>query len=168
MKFYAGIGSRETPYDVRCQMAIIGTELRKKGYTLRTGGADGADAAFLGVARGKVELYLPWPGFNGHSGHSKGIVCGNDLTLRVIAKSHHPRWGALSDGAKKLMTRNVAQVLGLHPLISEMSEFVICWTPEGKGGGGTGQAIRIARAYDVPVYDLALEANREKVKELIK
>ncbi|HRY03076.1 MAG TPA: hypothetical protein P5256_08115, partial [Beijerinckiaceae bacterium] len=33
--------------------------------------------------------------------------------------------------------------------------FVICWTKDARGGGGTGQAIRLARAHGVPVFDLA-------------
>jgi hypothetical protein len=31
---------------------------------------------------------------------------------------------------------------------------VICWTSRGLGGGGTGQAIRIAKAHKIPVFDL--------------
>lgn len=167
MKYYAGIGSRKTPYNVICRMAIIGDRLRQMGYICRTGGADGADAAFLGVSCGKVELYLPWPGFNGHT---RGINAGEDMDLRDIALDHYEpkaRWHSLSSGVRKLMTRNVAQILGLFPLVDEKSEFVICWTPDGKGGGGTGQALRVARAYGVPVYDLATKEGWEKANELI-
>jgi hypothetical protein len=31
----------------------------------------------------------------------------------------------------------------------------LCWTKGAAGGGGTGQAIRIARSRDIPVFDLA-------------
>lgn len=33
-------------------------------------------------------------------------------------------------------------------------DFVVCWTKEAKGGGGTGQALRIARDRGIAVYDL--------------
>ena len=44
--YYAGVGSRETPQDVLKIMWKIGKHLADKGYTLRSGGARGADAAF--------------------------------------------------------------------------------------------------------------------------
>jgi hypothetical protein len=31
---------------------------------------------------------------------------------------------------------------------------VVCWTPRGEATGGTGQAIRMARHYGIPVYNL--------------
>jgi hypothetical protein len=33
---------------------------------------------------------------------------------------------------------------------------VICYTPNGQGGGGTGQAIRIARDHGIEIHDLGL------------
>lgn len=46
MKIYAGIGSRKTPKKILEQMRNISSFLAKEGYTLRSGGADGADSAF--------------------------------------------------------------------------------------------------------------------------
>ena len=46
MGYYAGVGSRETPLDVLKTMWKIGNYLATKGYTLRSGGAKGADTAF--------------------------------------------------------------------------------------------------------------------------
>lgn len=43
---YTGIGSRETPEWAICKIKKIGGYLYDKGYTLRSGGADGADLAF--------------------------------------------------------------------------------------------------------------------------
>ena len=31
----------------------------------------------------------------------------------------------------------------------------MCWTPNAAISGGTGQALRIARAHSIPVYNLA-------------
>ena len=67
-KTYAGIGSRETPDDIIEFMMKCGAYLANKGYTLRSGGADGADLAFeRGCDKydGIKEIYLPWTGFNG-------------------------------------------------------------------------------------------------------
>jgi len=169
MKFYAGIGSRQTPPEILERMTAIALELRAHGWTLRSGGAAGADTAFARGAGDDAVIYLPWNGFNdlwaGDAGKYWGggepdarcIVAGFDPRLERVAKAHHPVWGALSRGARALHTRNVAQIAG-YPNGQPLSSFVICWTPGGLGHGGTGQAIRIATTLAVPVYDLA---NRE-------
>ena len=62
---YAGIGSRETPNDTCEEMALIANALEKRGFTLRSGFAGGADTAFeLGTVRDDLrEIYAPWAGF---------------------------------------------------------------------------------------------------------
>lgn len=152
MDFYAGIGSRETPPEVLRLMTRLASRLETLGWVLRSGGAQGADAAF---ARGvhhpeHAEIYLPWEGFGSVEG---GTVVGDFPRLREVAERFHPSWERCSRGARALHTRNVAQVLG-DSKNSTVSSMVICWTPRGEGGGGTGQAIRIARGYGVPVFDL--------------
>jgi hypothetical protein len=156
MRFYAGIGSRETPKDILVWMESIAANLETMGYTLRSGGAAGADMAFENGVQDEINqrIYLPWHKFN----QRKGIVMGSVPEYTRIAQQFHPAWSRLSPGARMLMTRNVAQVLGFWPE-PQMSDFVICWTPEGKGGGGTGQAVRIAKANGIRVFDLAIEAD---------
>jgi hypothetical protein len=56
----------------------------------------------------------------------------------------HPGWDKLSKGAKMLQARNSHQILGPTLEQDDAVEFVLCWTPGAKGGGGTGQATRIA------------------------
>ena len=63
----------------------------------------------------------------------------------------------------KLQARNCYQVLGEH--LNDPVKMVICWTPRGSGSGGTGQAIRLARAYKIPVFDLGNPAALEEVKQ---
>lgn len=142
-------------------MVRYALRLELLGYTVRSGGADGADTAFE-VAQER-RIYLPWAGFNG----KKGIVCGQIPSLRDIAMTYHPAWHKLSPGAKRLMTRNTAQVLGYYPE-TEHSEFVVCWTPRGDGGGGTGQALRIARAYQIPTFDLASPRDAIKFEDYVR
>jgi len=149
MRFYAGIGSRETPQSVLQEMTRIAEALSMAGYVLRSGGADGADTAFEKGAQ-HAEIYLPWAGFNGNASPLFGPRMSRQCM--TIAAEHHPNWGELSDAARKLHARNTAQVLG--PQCDAFSDFVVCWTKNGKGG--TGQAIRVARHYNIPVYDLGV------------
>lgn len=121
---YAGIGSRNTPEPVLGLMQRCATRLEALGYTLRSGGANGADSSFEAGCTRK-EIYLPWPGFNGRQSEFQA-VCDKALTL---AATIHPRWDRLGRAARNLMGRNCYQVLGRG--LSSPVDFVLCWTPDG-------------------------------------
>lgn len=146
LKFYTGIGSRETPNDVLLKMTNIAKHFNKLGYTLRSGGAGGADSAFEDGADLK-EIYLPWQGFRGKR---------NDLSIHPdaerIAKEFHPAWNKLTQAGRAFHTRNVHQILGQD--LKTPTDLVVCWTKDGKASGGTGQALRIALQYKIPIYNL--------------
>jgi hypothetical protein len=55
-------------------------------------------------------------------------------------------------GAKKLMARNMYQVLGQD--LETPTSFIVCWTKDGKASGGTGQALRVAKKYNIPIFNL--------------
>lgn len=174
MKIYAGIGSRETPPEVLGWMETLGEQLALAGWTLRSGFADGADNAFARGAEtgnGAMELYVPWPGFNNAPTDHPAIICTEDLPLAIryhmidIAEAFHPNWTACSPAAKKLHSRNVPQIIGAD--LNTPVNCVICWTPGGKHGGGTGQAIRIAKDLKIPIFDLFNERDRELLVTLV-
>lgn len=162
MNYYAGIGSRETPTAIQTLMTQMARHLALNGYTLRSGGAGGADKAFevgCDSVKGNKEIYLPWPKFQ--DSNSKLIVQAG--RAYEIAEEFHPYWHNLKEGAKKLQARNSHQVLGRD--LETPSNFIICYTKGGKKAGGTGQAIRIAEAYNIPVFDCGLyEDYIEKLK----
>lgn len=148
---YAGIGSRSTPTHVEPVLAQHARGLASVGYVLRSGAAPGADATFERAALsvgGSVEIYLPWPGFNGHA----SPLCRPLPRAFEIAAAVHPAWSRCSDAARKLHARNAHQVLGRT--LDEPVAFVLCWTPRGETVGGTATAIRIAELYGIPVVNL--------------
>lgn len=150
-KYFAGIGSRETPPTLRNKIENICQDLISKQYTLRSGGADGADNFFEEAYikyNGEMEIYLPWKNFN----DNKSPLYNISPEAFEIAKEFHPKWNALSQGARKLHARNVYQVLGLD--LKTPVEFVLYWTKGGKASGGTGQAMRIAKAYNINMYNV--------------
>ena len=161
-RIYAGIGSRQTPQAVLETMERIGRAMARHGWTLRSGAADGADAAFEAGAeheRGPREIWLPWPGFKGRAADGADTRVGiNSEANRDLARQSHPAWHLLREAVQKLMVRNVHQILGPEPGSSPPSDVVICWTPEGAGEGGTGMAIRLAERHGVPVVDLGTRA----------
>lgn len=156
---YAGIGSRDTPQDILSLMTGIARMLDERGYILRSGGAEGADRAFdLGTGgMSHPEIYLPWDGFNGQKQHIIPTSVQHSKAFKV-ASTYHPAWQNCSEGARKMHVRNSYQILGLE--CDEPAKFVICWTKDGKSSGGTGQALRIAERYKVPIYNLFLKECR--------
>ena len=153
--YYTGIGSRQTPKEILDRMTHIGKEFAGMGFTLRSGGADGADSAFergCEDVNGFKEIYIPWDGFNNLSS-SAGYKIGNHPDAESIMANLHPAWHVCSQGVRKLHTRNVYQVLGAD--LNTPSVLVVCWTPRGQIVGGTGQAIRLAIQHNIRVINLA-------------
>lgn len=155
---YAGIGSRETPQHVLSMMIDIGRICAEKGDILRSGAAGGADSAFeagCDQAGGPKQIYIPWDGFaNRRTKQDPFLIVGGTTAAQNIAEQFHPNWAACSRGARALHARNVMQVLG-HDL-NTPADLIICWTKNGAGQGGTGQALRIARHYNIKIHDLGI------------
>jgi hypothetical protein len=172
-RYYAGIGSRKAPRVVLERMRMDAYFLAMVYFTLRSGHADGSDKAFeSGCDRnlGNKEIYLPWKGFNG----SDSPLYRPTPDAFALAERFHPHYAMLSDAAKKLMARNGHQVLGLD--LNTPAEFVVCWTPDGcstrasrtEETGGTGQAIAIADAWGIPVYNLGSADDARKWREFLE
>jgi hypothetical protein len=153
---YTGVGARETPPEYLHVMRELARWLRSSGWTLRSGHARGADQAFESGANGKAEVYLPWSGFESVAPIMGEPIFPPSVRALDIAEELHPAWHHLSYGGKLLQARNTHEVLGRYCQPEDASSFLVCWTRDGKGHGGTGQAIRVARKYRVPVFDLGI------------
>lgn len=152
---YAGIGSRETPADILKVMTAISKRLSSLGYVCNSGGAGGADAAFE-IGANQKQIFLPWDGFNGRKvdGSSYIVPPFNEYYI----KKYHPAPSKLSESGRKFMSRNTYQVLGLD--LNSPVEFVLCWTKDGKASGGTGQAMRIAQDWNIPIFNLKTDMEK--------
>lgn len=148
-----GIGSRETPLDILQEMIIFGQWAMTFNHIIRSGHAPGADWAFEQGSQNRCIVYLPWENFslNLESNSTKIVVPYEDKYSQFTDK-YHPAPGRLSNAARKLMNRNACQILGIN--LTNKSNVVICYTKDGKASGGTGQAIRIAQAYNIPVFNM--------------
>lgn len=170
---YAGIGSRETPQDVLDEMTAIATVLEERGFRMRSGGAGGADTAFdEGVLNAaNKDIILPWKGFSGIK-DGKMLPSELEFTAMQMALKYHPAPDRLWDAAGrpkaalKLHTRNMPQVLGLD--LKTPAKLVIAYTPDGAASGGTGQAIRVAEDFGVPVINLRRPEMRAAVLDALE
>lgn len=145
-------------------MYNLARKLARMGYTLRSGGADGSDTAFEEGANamgGPKEIYLPWEGFNGRSSKLYNI----SEEAMSLAAAIHPAWDKLKQGAKKLHARNTYQVLGPH--LNQPSRWLICWTEGGKEIGGTRTAIVLAKQHKIPIWNLGIQSNLDKIRNML-
>lgn len=156
-KFYTGIGSRTITPEIKNDMMTLAGELEKMDYTLRSGNATGSDQAFASGTN-KAQIWLPWTNFEKefqreHPEHvyktpNKHIF---DEEADESVNKFHPIGSALVGTSRLLMARNYRQVRGWG---EPDSSFIICWTHDGTDVGGTGQAIRVAKHYKIPVFNL--------------
>lgn len=164
-KAYAGIGSRQTPEDIMTIMSGFAVLAESLGWILRSGAAEGADAAFeRGVSNpANKQIYLPWGRFNNHTSlRTKPL----DLAYEYAKEVFPYNWDVLSQGAKKLHARNMHQVLGDH--LADPVKFIICWTPNGEVTGGTGSALRLAAELDIPVFNLGGTVDEDALETMLR
>ena len=117
-KYFAGIGSRETPPEIQTLMAQITEELCSQGYILRSGGAKGADTAFqTGAPEDQMEIYLDemHPKKQCTDGWYNVRYLDNLDEAIELAEEHHPAWNRLGKKAKALigitLCYNVGQII---------------------------------------------------------
>jgi hypothetical protein len=172
---YAGLGSRATPEDVLSLMEALAERLAGRRWLLRTGLSPGADQAYYrGALRsgGEVELYLPWPGFEAgarldNEGAKVHELAEPSAAACELARPFHRSWEALEPRERRLLARDAHEVLGAD--LDSPAQLLVCWTAdasldgEGLYDDGTGQALRIASAYGVPVLNLARPDHLEQL-----
>jgi len=158
---FAGIGSRDLPQEKYNLLYSTCASLATYGFTLRSGGANGSDTACekgCGSQYGKKEIFYA---------HSATGDAGADKLVELF----HPAPDKLVGYTRLLMARNGYQVLGKN--LDSKSLFVLCYTNDGApfstdwrqstrfSTGGTGQAIRLAIASHIPVFNIHNNATEE-------
>lgn len=131
------------------------------------------------IVKSLREIYLPWNEFNGmYHCPDLGIYDGSKspkiFEAEEFTQRYHPKGKKLSRGAKSMMNRNAMQILGYD--LELPSDFLICCSTGTKCDsigniydvdGGTGQAVRIAYAYHIPVYNIANKDSYEDLCEFL-
>ncbi len=166
---FAGIGTRETTEEDLRRIRIVASFLHENNYICRTGRAEGSDAAFMEHCRSII--YLPWWSYNRHIGGKEILLTMNDPIREAfdIAKKFHPSWGTLKDPVRKLHARNTHIILGRN--LDIPVKFVVCAAKEDHLSfvqGGTGQGVRVAQSYKIPVLNLRYRTAGEVISAIAK
>lgn len=178
MNYYTGVGSRNTPVWCRLAMEDIATSLAGKGYSLRSGSAQGADSAFeIGAdnACGAGDIYIPWSGFGTgrptmfkdyHVLTNKQFEVARDL---YIETGIIPHFNEMKQASQKLHARNYLQVVG-HGVTVNPSKVCLYYAEgdwiTGEPEGGTRSAVMLSRHFGVPIYNLMNQEHFKKVQKI--
>ena len=147
--YWSGIGSRQTPPEICNLMTKIAFKLEQNNYILRSGKAIGADLAF-----------------------EKGIQNFKNKCIYTVENFDFSPENY--EMCKSEILRDVNQVLGSRKTCLKKSKFVICWTKHvnyyakpPNACGGTRFAVRIALKYGIPVFNLLIKEDRERIEKFL-
>lgn len=148
---FAGIGSRQMPQSMKPLVDKAIAMIKESGkYTLRSGGAIGADTIFENAwGSDKKEIFL-----------TKNYTEKTNPREFAIMREIHPKPQSLKGEGPAKQARNTNQIFGAK--LDTPVDFVLCWTQDGAVNadqtttvtGGTGQAIRMASMKGIPVINM--------------
>lgn len=165
-----GVGSRSTPIEIMKEMTKIGEWCLDNNIWVRSGHAEGADWAFELGSQEKCIAYIPWASFNAHlkSRAKIRVLTDKEISMQTnLVNEIHPSPGRLSNGAFRLMRRNVCQIMG-ETTQSPLTNAVICWTEGGKLLGGTAFAMRLATKFNIPIFNMYQYRTSDQIINILK
>jgi len=165
-KYISIFGSREGfADDDSLKIGQIAEFFAKKGWILRTGGAKGIDSVALEsykkFANSRIELYLPWQGYENHYG---GILHSEENWKTASEIVGH--WDNLKLNHRIFHARNVGILLGSDN--QTPSNLAVCWTPNGETVGGSSTGILLAKKEGIPIFNLGLKTGLTKLRKYCK
>lgn len=181
IKYYTGVGTRDTPPDIFELAVWLGSELAKKGYTLRSGAAAGMDTAFqhgCSLVDGYGDIYIPWKGF-----HKKNVCLGKSSNVKyytptapkfniareyLICEDIIPWFDNMKQGAQKLHARNYYQVVGHNNIKSDICLWYANIDKNGEPKGGTRTTVLLARSFGIEDINIGKYNTKDKLLKLLE
>ena len=163
------IGTRRLSPGWRKLLLEFSRAMSEAGWWVRTGAATGCDQTWAEHMRGpQVSLYLPWPTYEKEWWQGSGYRIQYRPTKEAekITARYYPRpWKEVKPGVRLLHARNVHIILG--PKCDKPADLVLCYTVDGGVSGGTGQGIRIAEGFGIPVLNVHWPQHQVLLQELL-
>jgi hypothetical protein len=162
-RYYTGIGSRRTPTHILLEMTRVARVLSDATFTLRSGGAVGADQAFQNGSNYNANIYLP---------QDLDLNSEESQLCYELLQPHLPfNLRACKPYTQQLLLRNMQQLFGVVSHGEPASRFVICYTPTKNytsfEAGGTRYAVLVALYYDIPVINMLDVDWKQQLKSVL-
>lgn len=162
------VSNPDTPDNIKTTLEAIGKRMDEAGYTVRLGGNNGIEET-LEKGMSRVELHLPWKGFNERT--SKSTF--NSTRAKEISKLYSPVYDKLPDSVKAFLARNVRLLLGKD--LKSPSLCLLVWTSDGCETakdrsiktGNAGHVISMASAMRIPIFNLSKPDALERLKNYL-
>ena len=148
---------KDFPEEVKSQIFDIASKMLGKKMTVRINADDKAFIdRLMALNNDKVEVYLPWRGFN----QIEGKRTFNTITCKDIAAKHFIGWEKIPDSVKAIMAAQVRMMFGDRN--NSIALCLITWSKDGASkpmevGKDTGRVsfvIKMAASYGFPVLNL--------------
>lgn len=148
---------KDFPEEVKSQIFDIASKMLGKKMTIRINADDKAFIdRLMALNNDKVEVYLPWRGFN----QIEGKRTFNTITCKDIAAKHFIGWEKIPDPVKAIMAAQVRMMFGDRN--NSIALCLITWSKDGASkpmevGKDTGRVsfvIKMAASYGFPVLNL--------------
>jgi hypothetical protein len=170
MEYVGIVGTRDLPIEEIQLIEDIVAYAMNKGYGICSGGAEGVDQLAINEANWidpkRVLICKPWAKFNKTMEKEGNEVLIYENTKdfyewTVSVDKFHPNPKALNKYERMLMARN-------YGIICHSSYIVARPRLGGNNPGGTGQTMRIAKFYNIPVIDLTKNEGMNKIIKSLK
>ncbi len=183
------IGSRKSTINEDRTFIFLGYRIIKKGGKVISGGAIGEESLSpdsagekgariamreLGIT-GRTEIILPWPGFPKEDPkYPDGVdyfILDDfmdkfaETKLQGIGTIHH---NLIGRGMPKLFRRNVFQITTMDYSMTDCVIYASETNKKGEPKGGTAVAIKLARAFGIPNFNIRIPEELIALKEFLK
>lgn len=179
MESFAFIGTRQPRmlprpwYQLFTAAAVYAAE---HGYVVNSGASQGAEqlAADRALAAGgRVRLYLPWDGYEGEWVQRAAREYPGHVEVSVFGPESHAEWAeaihAWHPAGSYLARASLALYARSYGAVREASSVVaLPFLRVRKGAsekGQTEQGLEIARKLGLPLYDLSVTEDRQRLRD---
>lgn len=148
---------KDFPEEVKSQLFDIASKMIAKKMTVRINGDDKTFIDRLrSLSEDKVEVYLPWRGFN----QIESKKTFNTITSKDIASKHFLGWDKIPDSVKAIIASQVRLMFGDRN--NSIALCLITWSKDGasktsevtKDTGRASFVIKMSSSFGFPVLNM--------------
>lgn len=169
-KACACLSNQDAPDEIKSVCEKLARVLVENGYTIRTSGGKGGEEAFEKGAGDKVEVYIPWKGFD----QKQSQFCKTKDEAKDVVRQFSPSFESLSKGVQTIIASKAHVILGKD--LNSPIRFLVVWSLDGAETkkectaktGFVSTPIKIAESIQIPVFNLKRSDALERIRALIQ
>lgn len=165
-KACACLANPGAPEETKSVFEKLAHYLVSRGFTVRTSGGKDGEEAFQKGAGEKVEVHIPWKGFDNQTSQ----FCKTKDEAKEVVRQFSPSFESLSKGVQTIIASKAHVVLGKE--LTSPIQFLVVWSLDGaetrkectSKTGFVSTPIKIAESLKIPVFNLKRQDALERIK----